>query len=353
MNFDFSEDLNLLRDQARRFLKDRCPPAAARAILEGKATWDAPLWDAIASLGWMGAAIPEEYGGLGLGHEGLCVIAEELGRAIAPVPFASSVYLATEAVLRHGTDAQRRAWLPALAAGESIGCFALFEGPGNPAPSAVAARVAAGRISGRPWMIGPSLRVSAALVPDMVAGAATEMTEPGEPPTPTRPSTVRAAFPETDHCAAAIAFVDTSTRDERMLPPPYAPPPELNPSIPAKGEPVPPTTPMVVPTATGGISTVGEQVNALDGISVYDATPGPCHSAHRLLLPPFSNMRHSNGYVPAVSVAEPVLAVLLCNPSLFTTRTPLIHRSEPSSELMRKFQVPVAGMMMLPLKRTP
>ena len=153
MNFDFSEDLNLLRDQARRFLKDRCPPAAARAVLEGKATWDAPLWDAIAALGWMGAAIPEAYGGLGLGHEGLCVIAEELGRAIAPVPFGSSVYLATEAVLRHGTDAQHRAWLPALAAGESIGCFALFEGPGNPAPAAVAARVPGGRITGRKWPV--------------------------------------------------------------------------------------------------------------------------------------------------------------------------------------------------------
>ena len=100
-----------------------------------------------------GAAVPEAYGGAGLGAEGLCVLAEELGRAIAPVPFASSVCLATEALLRHGSEAQRQQWLPSMVAGASIGCFALAEGPGNPRRAAVRAQVRAGRLHGEKWPV--------------------------------------------------------------------------------------------------------------------------------------------------------------------------------------------------------
>ena len=85
----------------------------------------------IADMGWTAAAIPEKHGGLGLSYLELCVIAEELGRVVAPVPFSSSVYLATEALLLAGTDAQRQAWLPKLASGAAIGAFALAEGPGT------------------------------------------------------------------------------------------------------------------------------------------------------------------------------------------------------------------------------
>src|SRR4029453_1399551 len=84
-----------------------------------------------AAMGWTGAAIPEEYGGAGLGHLGLCVLAEELGAALAPVPFSSSVYLASEAIVAGGSEAQKKAWLPKLASGEAIGTLALAEGPGK------------------------------------------------------------------------------------------------------------------------------------------------------------------------------------------------------------------------------
>ena len=68
----------------------------------------------MAEMGWTGAAIPEEYGGAGLGHLAVCVLAEELGHAVAPVPFSSSVYLATEAIQLFGSDAQKQQ-LPAEA----------------------------------------------------------------------------------------------------------------------------------------------------------------------------------------------------------------------------------------------
>src|SRR5919112_8953 len=98
MNFDFSEDLKQLRDQARRFLSEQCPPAVTRRSLDGQERFAAPLWHAVAEMGWIGAAIPETYGGAGLGYEGLCVLAEELGRVVAPIPFGSTAYLAAEAI---------------------------------------------------------------------------------------------------------------------------------------------------------------------------------------------------------------------------------------------------------------
>jgi alkylation response protein AidB-like acyl-CoA dehydrogenase len=148
MNFEFSDELIQLRDQARRFLADRCPPAVPRRILDTAEPFAADLWRAIAEMGWTGAAIPEEYGGVGLGRLAVCVLAEELGRAVAPVPFSSSVYLATEAIMLFGSEQQKQTWLPKLAAGEIIGCFAMAEQPGSSDPVKLKAAVSGGRLTG-------------------------------------------------------------------------------------------------------------------------------------------------------------------------------------------------------------
>src|ERR1700750_2133039 len=141
MNFDFSDELLQLRDQARRFLCDRCPPTLPRRILESEEPYAADLWRAMAEMGWTGAAIPEEYGGVGLGRLAVCVLAEELGRVVAPVPFSSSVYLATEALLLFGSEHQKQTWLPKLATGEAIGTFAAAERPGTFDPAKIIASV--------------------------------------------------------------------------------------------------------------------------------------------------------------------------------------------------------------------
>src|SRR6202020_1230026 len=151
MNFDFSDDLKQLRDQARRFLSEQCTPAVVRRSLGGQEAFAADLWREISEMGWIGAAIPEEFGGAGLGYEGLCVLAEEMGRAVAPVPFGSTAYLAAEAILTAGSDQQRQEYLPKLADGSLIGCLALSEGNGNPEPAAVHARVVGGRLTGAKW----------------------------------------------------------------------------------------------------------------------------------------------------------------------------------------------------------
>lgn len=148
MNFDFSDDQKQLRDQARRFLAEHSTPKAVRAVLDGAKPYDRELWKGLAEMGFLGVAIPEEFGGAGAGHLELCVIAEEMGRALAPVPFSSSIYLATEAIMLAGSDAQKKKYLPGLAAGITVGTLALFEGPGNPSPRAIKAAVTNGALSG-------------------------------------------------------------------------------------------------------------------------------------------------------------------------------------------------------------
>jgi hypothetical protein len=149
MNFDFSDDQKFLKSEARKFLDAECPPARARNVLDdGAKGYDEALWKAVAAQGWLGAAIPEAYGGLGLGHLELCVIAEELGRAVAPIPFASTVYMLAEAVMLAGSEAQKKALLPKIAAGEVIGALATSEGPGVLTPAALKATVTGGKLSG-------------------------------------------------------------------------------------------------------------------------------------------------------------------------------------------------------------
>ena len=106
------------------------------------------MWKGLAEMGFLGVAIPEEFGGAGAGHLELCVIAEEIGRALAPVPFSSTVYLAAEAILLAGSDAQKKKWLPLIASGAAIGTLALFEGKGNPSPEAIKLLASGGSLNG-------------------------------------------------------------------------------------------------------------------------------------------------------------------------------------------------------------
>ena len=86
MEFDFTPEQQQLKDQVRRYLSDHSGRAAVRAVLDGPEAYDAKLWQGLGELGYLGAAIPEAHGGLGVGYLEACVVAEELGRALSPVP---------------------------------------------------------------------------------------------------------------------------------------------------------------------------------------------------------------------------------------------------------------------------
>jgi alkylation response protein AidB-like acyl-CoA dehydrogenase len=165
VNFDYTDDQKALKDEARRFLLAAAPLTVARAVLENSSSGhDAALWARIGEQGWCGAAIPESYGGLGLGYVELCALAEELGRAVAPVPFASSIYFFAEALLASGSEEQKVGLLPLVASGELIGTLAVSEGPGALTGGHIAARVAAGLLSGTKLPVPDGMAAGKAVV---------------------------------------------------------------------------------------------------------------------------------------------------------------------------------------------
>ena len=164
MNFDFSDDQKMLKDQARKFLDDKCTLADVRKILESDASHDDAVWQGLCELGFAGAAIPEAYGGLGLGALELCVLAEELGRCVAPVPFSSSIYLAAEALKLFGSEEQKLTWLPKIASGEIIGTIAATEGAQAPSPNSVKSKFSNGKLSGTKIPVADGETASVAIV---------------------------------------------------------------------------------------------------------------------------------------------------------------------------------------------
>lgn len=148
MNFDFSDEQKMLGQFARKFLKEHCGRAVVRAMLDSNQSYDRELWKGIAELEWTATAIPEDYGGIGYGYMELCVVAEEMGRALAPIPFSSSIYLASEALQIAGSEEQKKQYLPQLAAGEVIGTFALAEGNQPTCEANIKSTVRNGKLSG-------------------------------------------------------------------------------------------------------------------------------------------------------------------------------------------------------------
>ena len=154
MNFDFSDDQKLLKEQVRKFLTDKCPTKVVRRVLDGNEAFAEEVWKGLVELGVPGVGIPEAYGGLGLSPLELCVVAEEIGRAAAPVPFDTSVVLATEAIKLAGSEAQKKKWLPELASGKAIGTLAVAEGPQPPRPRNVTTTFGGGFLNGRKVPVG-------------------------------------------------------------------------------------------------------------------------------------------------------------------------------------------------------
>lgn len=127
MNFDFSDEQLTMRDQIRRSLKKACPLSEVRRVFDGGLPYCDTAWKTIINLGLPAIMIDEQYGGLGLSALELCIAAEEIGRALAPVPFSSSIYFTADALSQFGSHAQKAEYLPALASGNLIGTYAISE----------------------------------------------------------------------------------------------------------------------------------------------------------------------------------------------------------------------------------
>ncbi|MGH7962248.1 MAG: acyl-CoA dehydrogenase family protein, partial [Candidatus Binatia bacterium] len=127
MDFGLSEEQELLQRSAREFLTQECPPAFVREMYQDEGGFSRALHRKMADQGWTSLLVPEAYGGLGLGMLDMVLLLEEMGRAAVPGPFLFSAVLATLALRQGGTSAQKKTWLPRLAAGEAVGTLAFLE----------------------------------------------------------------------------------------------------------------------------------------------------------------------------------------------------------------------------------
>ena len=132
MNFAFSEEQEELRRTVRQFLEAKSPSPEVRRLMETAEGYDPAVWKQMGQeLGLQGLHIPEEYGGQGFTFVELGIVLEEMGRVLLCAPYYSTVVLAANAIINVGTDAQKQALLPSIAAGESIAALAFTEPSGK------------------------------------------------------------------------------------------------------------------------------------------------------------------------------------------------------------------------------
>jgi len=140
MNFDFSDDQQAIKRTAKDLLADRFKLEHVRELAEARA-YDGDAWKELCGLGWAGIFIDEEHGGQGLGIVELVILMEELGYALAPVPFLSNT-AAGLALQLAGTDDQKGRWLPGIASGEARGTVGILrDGEARLVPDADSAEV--------------------------------------------------------------------------------------------------------------------------------------------------------------------------------------------------------------------
>jgi alkylation response protein AidB-like acyl-CoA dehydrogenase len=131
VTFAFSEEQQELRSTAARFLEEKSSSATVRELMESDTGFDEGTWKQMADLGWLGMAIPEEYGGVGFGFVELLVLLEEMGKKLLPAPFVSSVLFGANAILNAASDAQKKELLPGIADGTTRATLAFVEPSGR------------------------------------------------------------------------------------------------------------------------------------------------------------------------------------------------------------------------------
>ncbi len=134
-----TEEQSLLRDAAKTWVQEKSPVSAFRKVRDSAAPlgYDPAAFAEMAAMGWAGVIIPEEYGGSDFGYLSLGLVLEETGRTLTASPLIATALAAASALILGGTDAQKQAWLPKIAAGEAVATMALEEGPHH-APEKVA-----------------------------------------------------------------------------------------------------------------------------------------------------------------------------------------------------------------------
>jgi alkylation response protein AidB-like acyl-CoA dehydrogenase len=170
MDFGFNQEQELLRATARKFLETECPSEFVRTRMAEPAGITDEFWGKLAEQGWLGLIYPEQYGGAGLGFVDLTVLMEEMGRAVMPGPFFSTVLLGGLTILEAGSDAQKKEWLGKISEGQAKATLAFTEP--NARWDAAAVTATASESGGKFTLNGTKLFVLDAHLADVIVVAA-------------------------------------------------------------------------------------------------------------------------------------------------------------------------------------
>jgi alkylation response protein AidB-like acyl-CoA dehydrogenase len=153
MDFTLTPEQELIRESAREFCDREIVPHARE--WDRSERMDEAIVPKLAEIGFLGCALPEEYGGMGLDTISYCLVMEELGRADSSVRGIVSVNngLAGKTIAKWGTDEQKAAWLPRMASGEALGCYGLTEPGSGSDPASLVTRAVR---EGDDWVIDGS-----------------------------------------------------------------------------------------------------------------------------------------------------------------------------------------------------
>ena len=127
MNFDLTEEQQMIQDQAAKFVANESPVERFRKLREDEIGWDKAMWAKMAEQGWLSIAVPEEQGGFGGTFLDMAIILEQLGRGLVPEPIIASAVLAGGILSDIGTEAQRDAFLSPMIEGSTSLAFAYAE----------------------------------------------------------------------------------------------------------------------------------------------------------------------------------------------------------------------------------
>ena len=170
MDLGLNEFQQMLRNSAREYLEAECPISYVRDMEQDERGYSPELWGAMAEMGWLGLAFPEEYGGEGLGFVELAILLEEMGSALLPGPYFSTVVMAGVALAQAGSEAQKNEYLARITRGQLIATLAITEPSGLWEPRGIEAN--ARRSDGGYVINGVKLYVPNAHVSDYVIVAA-------------------------------------------------------------------------------------------------------------------------------------------------------------------------------------
>ena len=137
MEFTLNEEQEMLKTMARDFLANECPRTFVRQMMEDEVGHSRELWKKMAEVGWLGLVFPEEYGGAGMNFRDLTILCEEMGRAVMPGPFFSTLVLVGMPILEAGTEEQKQEFLPKIASGDLVCTLAVLEEDGDFWPESV------------------------------------------------------------------------------------------------------------------------------------------------------------------------------------------------------------------------